>query len=69
MPRQMKKGGVAMMTMPQLKKGGVPMMMPVPARGWGDFVSDLKNFDFNRAKKWFGLKKGGKVAKPRKTKK
>lgn len=56
MPRQMKKGGAVM----------VPM--PMPARGWGDFVNDLKNFDFNRTKQWLGLKKGGKVAKPKATK-
>jgi len=45
----MARGGMA--------RGG--MMMP--AHGWGDFVNDLKNFDFNTAKKWLGLKKGGSV--------
>ncbi len=35
--------------------------MKMPARGWGEFVDDLKNFDFNRAKKWFGLAAGGQV--------
>lgn len=42
-----------------LARGGMAM----PAHGWGDFVNDLKNFDFNTAKKWFGLKRGGAVAR------
>lgn len=53
MPRQMKKGGTV----------NVPTMMAVPKAGWGDFINDLKGFDFNTAKKWLGLKKGGKVKK------
>ena len=48
MPRMMRKGGTVM----------VPMA--VPKAGWGDFVNDLKNFDFNTAKRWLGLKKGGR---------
>lgn len=55
MPRQMKKGGAV----------SVPVVA-VPKAGWGDFLNDLKNFDFNTAKKWIGLKKGGR---PKATKK
>lgn len=51
----MARGGMARGGM--MAHGGMPM----PAHGWGDFVNDLKSFDFNTAKRWFGLKRGGSV--------